>query len=147
MSNTINIITELCQEDRQRLDDLLGGIASLTAIICETLPKAAQERIIEETVAPMREAEVYVGIPVEGAAHLEPVTVEATPAPVEEPKVEDSAPVVISLAEFQKAVTLAVSKGPSAKAAVKTIINKYAPSVSGVPEDKRAEVMAELSKI
>ena len=53
----------------------------------------------------------------------------------------------VSLAEFQKAVTQAVAKGPKQKAAAKEIINKYAASVSAVPEDKRAEVMEELSKI
>jgi hypothetical protein len=53
----------------------------------------------------------------------------------------------VSLAEFQKAVTIACAKGPTQKAAAKEIINKYAASVSAVPENKRAEVMAELAKI
>ena len=67
---------------------------------------------------------------------MEPVPAEPTP---------EVKPV--SLAEFQKAVTQAVAKGPTQKAAAKGLINKYAQSVSEVPEDKRAEVMAELAKI
>lgn len=141
MSSTITVTTNLSQEDRKLLEDLLGGIGLLTTVIGNALPKEAQQTIIEEV-------------------NKQPVLVEPDPAPAEEPapepveepkaeepKVEASAPVILSLAEFQKAVTLAVSKGPDAKKAVKTIINKYAPSVSGVPEDKRAEVVAELSKI
>jgi hypothetical protein len=53
----------------------------------------------------------------------------------------------VSFAEFQKAVTQAVAKGPKQKAAAKEIINEYAPSVSEVLEDKRAEVIARLAKI
>jgi hypothetical protein len=93
----------------------------------------------------LQETEVSVGLPVEGAAHLEPVTVEETPAEPVAETTEEVKPV--SLAEFQKAVTLAVSKGTEAKKVVKEIINKYAASVSAVPEDKRAEVIAELSNI
>ena len=126
--NTITI--ELCKEDRKLLEDLMSSVALLTSVIGGALPKEVQSEILEA-------ADISVGIPVEGAAHLEPIAVE-TEAP---------APIVISLAEFQKAVTLAVSKGAEAKKTVKTIINKYATSVSGVPEDKRAEVMAELSNI
>lgn len=129
--NTITI--EFCKEDRKLLEDLMSSVARLTSVIGGALPKETQKEIIEG------KAEVSVGLPVEGAAHLEPVTVEEeAPAP---------APIVISLAEFQKAVTLAVSKGAEAKKTVKEIINKYATSVSGVPEDKRAEVIAELSNI
>lgn len=137
--NTITI--DFSKEGRKLLEDLMGSISLLTSVIGNALPQETQTAIINEATAPLQEAEVAVGIPVEGAAHLEPVTVEAE-APAPEVK-----PVVISLAEFQKAITLAVSKSAEAKKAVKTIINKYAPSVSAVPEDKRAEVMAELSKI
>ena len=124
--NTITI--ELCKEDRQRLDEI---IASLGMIV------AGQKS--EPAPAPV--AEHPIDSP---TAHLEPV--EETPAPIiEEPAAPEVKPV--SLAEFQKAVTQAVAKGPKQKEAAKGIINKYAASVSAVPEEKRAEVMAELAKI
>lgn len=140
--NTITI--ELSKKDRELLEGLMGSVTRLASVIGSAQPTPVQEKIIEAVTAPLQEAEVSVGLPVEGAAHLEPVTVEEAPAPVAEiaPEVKP-----VSLAEFQKAVTLAVSKGADAKKAAKEIINKYAASVSAVPEDKRAEVMAELANI
>ena len=142
--NTINITVNFCEEDRRRIDELVSSVNLLASVIGNAQPAEVQQKIIEEVTAPLQETEVSIGLPVEGAAHLEPVTVEETPAPAAE-TTEEVKPV--SLAEFQKAVTLAVSKGTEAKKAVKEIINKYAASVSAVPEDKRAEVIAELTNI
>jgi hypothetical protein len=122
--NTITL--ELSKADRETLEGLRAAINLLSTVIGNTQPKAVQEQIIAE------------------------LTAESTPAPAAEPDpVAETAPEVkpISLAEFQKAVTLAVSKGDDAKKATKEIINKYAASVSAVPEDKRAEAMAELANI
>jgi hypothetical protein len=136
--NTITI--QFCEEDRKRIDELIA-FAGLLAGELKSRPVGTTETAVLQSEG------VSVGLPVEGAAHLEPVIVEeeSTPAPIEEAPAPEVKPV--SLAEFQKAITLAVSRGAEAKQAVKSIINKYAPSVSGVPEDKRAEVIAELSKI
>lgn len=138
--NTINVNIQFCEEDRKRIDELIALIG-LTVGELKSHPVGTTETTV------LQSEEVSIGLPVEGAAHLEPVTVEEepTPSPVKAAPAPEVKPV--SLAEFQKAVTMAVSKGTEAKQAVKTIINKYAPSVSGVPEDKRAEVIAELSKI
>ena len=130
--NTITI--ELCKEDRQRIDELIA-FAGLIVGEMKSRP-----------VATLETAEISVGLPVEGAAHLDPVVTEEPPAAaIDEPAAPEVTPV--AFAEFQKAVTQAVAKGPKQKAAAKEIINKYAKSVSEVPEDKRAEVMAELAKI
>ena len=130
MSNTITI--ELSKEDRVLLEGLMGSITRLTSVLGETLSKEERQKVIDEIEPPVTPAEETTD------------PVEETPAPVAE-----SAPDVkpVSLAEFQKAVTLAVSKGADAKKAAKAIINKYAESVSAVPEDKRAEVIAELATI
>lgn len=125
--NTINMTVTFSEEDRQRIDELIAAALLLVG----ELKERPQARITLEA-APDPEP------PVE-----EPV-VEPTPEPVAE-----TAPEVkpVSFAEFQKAVTLAVSKGPDAKKAVKALINEYADSVSAVPEDKRAEVMTKLASI
>lgn len=123
--NTITI--ELCQEDRQRLDKIIT-----------LLGQSASEQKTQP--AP----QVVEDLPLEGAAHLEPVADPTPEAPAPDPAPEVKA---ISLAEFQKAVTIVAAKGTKQKAAAKAIVNKYAPSVSEVPEDKRAEVMAELANI
>lgn len=120
--NTIAI--QFCEEDRQRIDELI----SAAMLLVSELKGRPQIRATEEPTA-----------------EPEPLVIEM-PAP--EP-VADPAPEVkpVSLSEFQKAVTLAVSKGPDAKKATKAIINKYADSVSAVPEDKRADIIAELANI
>lgn len=144
--NTITI--SLSEKDRDILEHLKNSINLLATTIGSAQPREVREAIIEKVnaagAALLQETEVSIGLPVEGAAHLEPVTVEPEiPAPVEEAPTTDP----VTLAEFQKAVTLAVSKSAEAKKAVKALINKYAASVSAVPEDKRAEVMAELANI
>ena len=129
-TNPITIKLELCPEDRQRIDFLLLRMAK----IIEQNDQAPAEPQVAETNSIADENSATAPI------------IEETPAPTPaaepEPEVKP-----VSLAEFQKAVTLAVSKSAEAKQTVKTIINKYATSVSAVPEDKRADVMAELEKI
>lgn len=139
--NTITI--ELCKEDRQRIDDLIGGITLLASVIGSNLPKETQEAVIAEATEAPQVAETSSAADEKPApvCDAQPVALtEEAPAPVPEEK-------PVSLAEFQKAVTLAVSKGAEAKQAVKTIINQYATSVSGVPETKRAAVMKALADI
>lgn len=131
--NTINITTELSREDRKLLEELLGAVTLLASVIGSSLPKETVLGVIEAATEPNENGNA----PAEWTPEPE-APVEETPAPEVKP---------ISLAEFQKAVTLAVSKGAEAKKAVKEIVNKYAASVSAVPEDKRAEVVAELAKI
>lgn len=133
--NTITI--ELCKEDRQRLDNLFYNLA----VLIERLPAPIAK--LSDTAVNHDRAPIEV--PNETEAYVESLApVEEAPAPVAEPAPEVKP---VSLAEFQKAVTLAVSKGAEAKKAVKEIINKYAASVSAVPEDKRADIIAELASI
>jgi hypothetical protein len=128
--NTITI--ELCKEDRQRLDNIFYNLVVLIERLPTSAPASEPTPVVEETPAPVE------------APKAETPVVEEAPAPVAEPAPEVKP---VSLAEFQKAVTLAVSKGAEAKQAVKAIINKYAASVSAVPEDKRADIIAELANI
>lgn len=133
--NNINVTITLSEDDRKLLECLMASVSTLTAVIGNAQPAEVQKQVIKEVLTPAvtPTAEIPAADPV-----------EETPAPVAEttPEVKP-----VSLAEFQKAVTLAVSKGAEAKAKVKAIVNKYATSVSAVPEDKRAEVLAELANI
>lgn len=138
MSN-IKITVEMSKEDRLLVEGLMGSITNLVTTIGNMQPPAVQQQIIAEIRKDgvVREpVDVPAPAPAAEPAAVEPVPTE--PAPEVKP---------VSLAEFQKAVTQAVAKGAKQKAAAKEIINKYAASVSAVPEEKRAEVMAELAKI
>lgn len=136
--NTITI--ELTKTDRKLLEDLTGAVTLLASVLGSMQPAETRQQIIQGVMATGSDHPADASV-----AHLEPVEVPeaAEPAPAEPaPEVKP-----VSFAEFQKAVTQAVAKGPKQKAAAKEIVNKYAASVSAVPEDKRAEVMAELAKI
>ena len=126
------IVIEFCPEDRKRIDELIA-FSGLIAGELKSRPAPEEPSFLDKTL------HIPVDHPVDAStAHLDlPIETEPAPEPEEKP---------VSLAEFQKAVTLAACKG-AAKKTVKAIINRYAPTVSEVPEDKRAEVMAELAKI
>lgn len=145
--NTINITVSLSEKDQRQLEVLISSITGLASVLGSMLPKDVQQKVIQEADERCQRDQNWVNAaeehPItETTAHLEPVeeipAEPAAPAPEVKP---------VSLAEFQKAVTMACAKGPAQKAAAKEIINKYAASVSAVPEDKRAEAMAELAKI
>lgn len=121
-----HITIELCKEDRQRLDEVIAFLGLIAGELKnQPAPKAPE-----------------IDHPVEGAAHLEPV--EKIPAEPAAPAPEVK---IVPFAEFQAAVTRVVAKGPDQKEAAREIISKYGGSVSAVPEDKRAEAMAELARI
>ena len=123
----MNVIEfKLCAEDRARLDDIIAGLAAL-------VPGAMSDA----AVATLEVKQVE--LPVEGAAHLEP---PADPEPAPVPAVKP-----VSLAEFQKAITLRCAESAKTKEAVRALVNQYATSVSDIPEDKRPEVLAKLAEI
>lgn len=132
--NTITI--ELCKEDRQRLDEVIAFLGLIAGELKSRPTEGEMQEVIQEATGSEHPADAPT-------THLEPPAEDlpwTTEAPASEVK-------PVSFAEFQKAVTQAVAKGPKQKAAAKQIVNEYAPSVSEVPEDKRAEVMARLAEI
>lgn len=132
--NTITI--ELCKDDRKRLDEVIAFLGLIAGEL-KSRPASEEARPTMTQAADGTVKLVEPGHPADApTTHLDPPA--ADPAPDVKP---------ISLAEFQKAVTMVCAKGSAQKQAAKAIINKYATSVSGVPEDKRAAVMAELANI
>lgn len=116
------ICFELCKEDRARLDAIIS--------------------VLDRLASAPASAPVPVAVPTETVAE------EPKPAdPVAPPFDVDPAPDPVSLADFQKAVTTRCAESPAVKKAVKALVNKYADSISAIPEDKRSEVLAELAKI
>lgn len=136
--NSIKVTTELCAEDRKRIDELIAAALLIVGTLKDAPAAAAPQ--LPHTIEQAEDGTVKLvknDHPADApTTHLEPPAAE--PAPEVTP---------VSLAEFQKAVTQVAAKGSKQKAAVKEIINKYAASVSAVPEDKRAEAMAALAKI
>ena len=135
----MNVIEfRLCDEDRARLDDIICGLAALLggsgAMSDAAVAMAAQKN--EPAPAPV--------LPVEGDAQFglvdTPTPFDETPEPAPEAK-------PVSKAEFQKAIVLRCAESAATKAKVQDLVHKYAASVSAIPEEKRAEVLAELAKL
>ena len=132
------IIIELCAEDRARLDNILEALKGLTVAPCieaEPLKPFPQEAPAQEAPAPAEE------LPFEP----EPKKQEApAPAPAPEPKPAEVVPEV-DTATLQSKVVQLVNAGKRDEA--KAIILEYAPCVSQVPAEKRAEALARLNKL
>ena len=131
--NTINIITELCAEDRARLDAIIEALKSHNCKGCveaATAYTAAQLYPSVVPVAPVSED------------HEEP---KAEPAlEPEQPAVKEDAPAV-SLSDIQQKVVTLSAAGK--KAEVRSIITAYASRVSAIPEDKVGEVWQKLTEL
>lgn len=116
------IVIELCAEDRSRLDAITAALRELSVAPAVAAPApAAEEHPIDA-----------------------PVTLFEAPAepPAPAPEVKP-----VSLGEFQKAIVTRCAESATMKAKVQDLVHKYADSVSLIPADKRAEVMAELAKL
>lgn len=141
-----NITIELCQEDRERIDRLTTALEALqpqTIHVDDPIQKALAEQVAKSEKTPTQS-------PVESAGEAKTET-PATPQPeAETTAVEEPAPVAEekpapTTAELQQKVIALVNKGK--KAEVAAIVTSYAATVSGIPEDKRAECMDKLNAL
>lgn len=120
--NTITI--ELCAEDRARLDAIIAGLQAQAPAV--------------EAPAPVVETHAPVDFPVVDTS----VPWDPDPAPAPAPAAKP-----VSLAEFQKAITIRCAESSEVKAAVRGLVQEYASSVSAIPEEKRPEFLAKLAQI
>jgi len=130
--NTIHLTTELCAEDRARLDTLIQELRVISdtaelirlAITNGTIPAAAPV-VAADQPEPTPQADLYDE---DGG--------EITPEP--------SVPWA-TMADIQKKVVDLSTAGK--KDTVKAIIQQYAPKVSAIPEDKYFEVYKKLTEL
>ena len=143
--NEIKVTTELCAEDRARLDKLTAALEQLAPITVqtdETVLNIMTEGIGPDNLAETKDHGDFVEIVTEPEEPETPATPEEpeTPATPEEP----AAPQHTS-AEISQKVAILVSAGK--KEAVKAIIKEYAAKVSAIPEDKVDEVWSKLNAL
>ena len=128
------ITIELCAEDRARLDRLTAALerncSSCASSLAESLEALISKAKLNQGATPAAPAPVSEPAP---AAHVP--AAPAAPAPE------------VSLAEFQKALTLRCSESPETKAKFSALLNQYAAAASAVPPEKRAEVLEKLKQI
>lgn len=125
------ITIELCTEDRARIDALFEELVNVRRLLAggkETeAPKTAEP--VKQEEAPKAEA---------------PKQAAPEPAPAPKTEAAPEAPEV-TVAELQAKVMQLVNAGK--KEETRGIILKYAPNVSSIPEDKRAEVLGLLNEL
>lgn len=151
--NNINITTELCAEDRARIDRLTAALEGLTAGI----GSVGTPYMLDEDLA---HAPNYVnnrcpgGGPVEAAETDTEAPKAKTPAAPESVPAEVGAPTddpdvkevpKHTKAELQQKVISIVTAGK--KDEVKAIIEQYAERVSAIPDEKINEVWDKLTKL
>ena len=143
MSNHITI--ELCTEDRARIDRLTAALEALqpptVGMDLNAITKPGTYRV-EQAAPTQSPAEPAGAAEAETPATPQPeaeATTTADPDPVAEAK---PAP---TTQELQQTVIALVNKGK--KADVSAIVKSYAATVSGIPEDKRAECMERLNAL
>lgn len=122
--NQITITTELCAEDRARLDRIIAALEARPVAEQEDT-KPSCERCME-TVQALADA-------------IEAQPDQPTTAPEPEPQ-----PIYKASDVQQKVVALSAA---GKKAEVRAIVLEYAERVSGIPEDKYSEVMARLNEL
>jgi hypothetical protein len=143
--NNINITTELCAEDRARIDRLTAAVEDLVNTI---KPPTIKMATFEEMAEALAHAPSYVnnrcpgGGPVEAPAEPESVP-EEVGAPDDEPDVKEVPE--HTKAELQQKVISIVTAGK--KDEVKAIIEQYAERVSAIPDEKINEVWDKLTKL
>lgn len=131
--NDINITVNLAQEDRIRVDRLIGLLEGLT--VAAQSANLIEPKVVEEVIyEPETEAEMPQEAPQE-------VVEEQTPPA---PEIAQDKPTVTKQDIQQKVITL-VGKGK--KAEVKDIITTYADSVSALPDDTLTEVWDKLTAL
>lgn len=149
MSNHITI--ELCAEDRARIDRLTKAQEYNSKLIEAVLLRLTEGRAKPDPILEALKAQVAPAeSPTEAAGAAEAET-PATPQPEAEPATAaEPAPIAEAkpaptTQELQQKVIALVNKGK--KADVSAIVKSYAATVSGIPEDKRAECMERLNAL
>lgn len=136
MSNHITI--ELCKEDRQRLDEVIGFLGLIVGQKYST-PESALAAFDKGIIKmPVNEHPV------------DEVSPHAAPDPaatVSEKENVEPEQVNYTKADVQALVMKLAAPGTGKKEAVKAIVNEYAKKISDIPEEKLNEVMAKLNQL
>ena len=136
----MNMITiELCQEDRARLDRIIGALEqtqTMTAVAPIVEQDAPQPEAKEE---PIPETEVSTEVQETIEEVVEEGKEEVTPELAEEPAL------FVTHSDIQKKVVTLSAAGK--KEAVREIVTKYANRVSAIPAEHTAEVWTQLAAL
>ena len=137
--NEIKVTTELCKEDRCRLD-----------LIIQLLRQTLTPSIAQDCVADAAEHPVTEPFPAPVAPAPEMPADKPAPAPAPAPEEKPAKPAApaaepVKKSDVQATIVRLVAMGKKAEA--RDIVKSYAASVSAIPEDVLAEVMDKLKSL
>jgi hypothetical protein len=135
-----NITIELCAEDRARLDRL---VAALEANIPTSTTKKTTKKGPAVPVEPDPDQTTIDDVQEQLAATLAKAT-EAAEAKAPAPAPVPATPAVTE-ADIRSMARTLIEKGK--KPQLKEIVNKYAPSITEIPEDAMPVVYEQLKKL
>jgi hypothetical protein len=150
------ITIELCAEDRARLDRQAAALEYNSRLLEALLlrltdegakPGPAPVQVEPPATSPDNATETAEAVtppvahPADDVAPWEAPEPTPAPSPAPAPKAE------VSLAEFQKALSLRCAESDTTKAKVRALLQEYAEAASKVPPEKRAEVLERLAAL
>lgn len=146
-----NITIELCAEDRARIDNLTAALLKIADAAYPATPEQVRRMIGSaepaiEAPKPKKEAPKaeLKPEPVAEAPKAEP-TPAPTPEPVKEGAQATEPAKEVTVDELRAKVMQLINAGK--KDATRAIITSYAPNVTEIPADKRAEVLKKLNEL
>lgn len=143
--STITVITQLCQEDRDRLDRIIAALerpAPKCESCVDSVADFVDDRLRQNGLEPAKELDQ---VPAEAPQVTEDTTPEEKPAEAQETAKAEPEQPSVTHADIQKKVVALSAAGK--KAEVRGIVMDYASKVSGIPEDKLAEVWQKLTDL
>lgn len=135
--NTITIA--FCEEDRKRLDDLVGSVTLLATVLANAQPREVQKKIVAELHAQQPAPEPATPDTNHPADEVSPHT---EPAPTAEP-LYTQAP-LYNLDDVRAIVQRLIGPGSTKREKAKAIVEEYAAKISAIPANKYGEVMDRL---
>ena len=141
--NNITITTELCQEDRNRLDTLIAIGLKLVSNRLPVEPPVAPAETPQETVETANAPTAETVHPVDAP---NPWSEPASEEPAASGKLGDKGNEKLFSAVQQKVVKLSAA-GQTKKAAVREIVQQYATKVSDIPAADYDTVMEKLTAL
>jgi hypothetical protein len=156
-----NITIELCTEDRARLDRTYAALTRLVDLVTLQTNNTELDDLRDKLAAAIKQndpAQAQKNAPEtaqpETPADIQPQQEAAAAAEPTHPAEADlpwsdapAAPAVTREQIQQKVVQLSVAANGAKKAKVREVVNLYAKNVSGIPEDKFAEVWDKLTAL
>ena len=144
--NEIKITTELCEEDRKRLDDIAQGLGYLAGLLSQSLKGPAYKVEQPDPVADLPEEVKKAETPAEVKAEDHPVENPFTEAPAE-PAPEQNEPTEPAATKDDVRKLFVKLAAAGKKEEARDIVTAFASSITELPDEAVAQVYVKLAAL